>query len=138
MTTKAFGIILEVEDSPGAGTYTPIPKILEITFPDFDKDEWDATTHDSTNCFEEALATVKRTGVFVATLKYDHTEALHVQAWADYRDDVNRNYQLTIPNSHGAIPPFEAFVKTVAHGTAKADGFTRDVSFRVTGPVDYV
>jgi len=88
---SAFGALLKADALAGdaAGTYRNIAYIKSIKGPGLSVDVTDITTHDSTQAYEEVIATGIRTGELTVGLVYDP-------------------YKVTIKYSNGLLGKMEA------------------------------
>jgi hypothetical protein len=109
LAKHAKGTQLQVETSPGAGTFVKIPGIIDIEGPNIDPEEYDATDQDSPDDIEEIVAGVKRLGPVNTTMNVFPGNALQKQVRTDNKTNAVRTYRVV--ENTGEFTEFSAFVK---------------------------
>lgn len=108
--THAKGTLLQREDSEGAGTYTTIPEVKDITGPALSSGEHDATSHSTAGLFKEFKAGLIDPGEIQCAINYIATNASHKLFLSDQIAFTERNYKLI--TTFGTFFLFRAYVKT--------------------------
>lgn len=134
MALLARGTQLQVEDSPGAGTYTTIPGCRNITGPSGGAQPFEVTDHDSTA--KEYLVDLPDEGEITATLNWDPDETLHIQLWTDRAGQTVRKYRLRWGSmSTPKATTFDAYVTNLSpDADAQGAALGASLTLKITGP----
>jgi hypothetical protein len=127
---SAFGTLLK----RGA---TTVVAVTSISGPGLSLDTEDVTSHDSTEAWEEVVATILRSGEVTFDIVYDPAAATHKNAagglLADLVSRTAQTYSLTFTDTAATVWSFSAFV-TGFEPDMPADGaFTASVTMKITG-----
>jgi len=134
MALKGFGTLLQVEDSPGAGTYTTIGGVRDISGPTFEAEEIDVTDHDSANGFREYLQGLKDAGELTAEINFEPDVTLHDQLFDDLVAGTTREYRIRLAQMGTPYNlTFDAFVKSMPNNFPVGQQVTANLTLRITG-----
>jgi hypothetical protein len=127
---SAFGAIL----NRGA---TAIAAVRSIGGPGMSLDTEDVTSHDSTEAWEEVVATILRSGEISLELAWDPNAATHKNSAGgllyDMTSRTSTTYSIVFPSTPAVTWSFTAFV-TGFEPSAEHDGaLTADVTMKITG-----
>lgn len=98
----AFGTRLEREETVGAGDFAAVANVHSLSGPAFDREEYDVTTHESPEQWEEIIFGIKRSGEIELEVYFGPEE--HLVLLDDYDSSDPRAYRLVWPDSTGADP----------------------------------
>ena len=128
----AYGAILE----RGAVT---IAQVKTISGPGISVDTEDVTSHDSTNAWEEVVATLIRSGEVSLDIVYDPVHATHKYAAGGLLHDLvsraSTAYSLIFPDAGVTEWTFDAFVTGFEPSLPVGGAMTATVKFKLTGEV---
>ena len=127
---SAFGTLFK----RGAVT---IAQVKGISGPGISLDTEDVTSHDSTEAWEEVVATILRSGEVSLDIEYDPNAATHKLASGGLLQDLatrtSTTYSIQFPSNPSVTWTFTAFC-TGFEPDAPVDGaLTASVSFKITG-----
>lgn len=129
---KAFGTVFQREtDTPGQ--FTAVGQIRNITPSARSRDVQDVTTHDSTDGYEEVVATIRRTGEVSLELVYDPALSTHDLLLDDYHAETARTYRILFPDTDATVEEFDAWVTGLGPETPHDGDFTATVTLKPTG-----
>jgi predicted secreted protein len=128
------GTLLQVETSPGSGTYTTIAEVKSISGPTGESDEIDVTNHDSVGDYREFVRGLIDAGEITTSVNWQPDIAIHQQLHSDQAAGTKRNWrinwnQMTVPWGLS----FEAFVKTLGFENPVDNVLAGNATLRVTG-----
>ncbi len=133
---SARGTVLKMGDGGGPETFTPVAKIISISGPGIGLDTEDSTDHESPQGWEEAIATIKRSGEISMDLHFLPGSATHGAAAGlikKLNDRTKTNFQLVFPDAGVTTWTFAAFV-TGFEAAAPHDGkLTASCKLKITG-----
>lgn len=130
----AKGTQLQVEDSPGAGTYTTIAEVRSIQGPDNEAAEVDVTNMDS-GAYLEFIGGLIDPGSLQFPLNWFY-HAKHSQLLTDQQAGTTRSYRLRFPQfSPVQRRTFNGFVKSVGFNADPKDTLQANVVIRITGAI---
>jgi predicted secreted protein len=113
--------------------YTAVAKIIDAKFPKQTALMADATTHDSSGGYYEAVATGKRRlEPFEVTLAWDDSATSHAALLTAFGTDVTSTYKIADPDGNETIQ-FSAFVESIERISPQEDIFTAVVTFHPSG-----
>jgi hypothetical protein len=98
MALPSFGVILEMGDGEDPEVFTEIAGVSSLSGPSLSVDTEDVTAHDSPGGYEEAVATIIRTGEVSMELFFDPGEASHDALKAVMFSRLPRNFVLYFPD----------------------------------------
>jgi predicted secreted protein len=102
----AFGTALQLGDGATSETFTSIAELTEIQPPQMTKESYDVTNHSSTNRFRERIPGLKDGGSLSFKANWLPNNATHDEStglWECYKDNVNHNWRLVLPDSLGTV-----------------------------------
>ena len=123
---------------PGPETFDEIAAVTSIGGPGLSLDTEDVTCHDSTEGWEEVVATVLRTGEVTLEINYDPADDTHdltgtLGLLAKAAAKTLTNFKLTFPDAATTEWSFSAYV-TGFEPSAPVDGaLTASVTLKITG-----
>lgn len=127
----AFGTSFKIT----AGTV--VGNVTAIKGPGIALDTVDITSHDSTNAWEEVIATILRSGEVTLDLVYDPANVQIKNAAGgllyNLTTRTKANYTITLPNASAII--FDAWVTGFEPDMAMDGALTASVKLKPTGPV---
>lgn len=111
--------------------------VTNISGPGLSLDTEDVTSHDSTEAWEEVVATILRSGEITIDLEYDPNHATHKNASGgllyDMTTRTSTTFSIVFPSSPTVTWSFTAFV-TGFEPSAPVDGaLTASVTMKITG-----
>jgi hypothetical protein len=116
---------------------TVIANVSNISGPGLSVDMEDVTTHDSTSGWEEAVATILRSGEITLDIVYDPDNSTHKYAATGLLHDLvsraSTTYNLFFSDSTPATWQFSAFVTGFEPHMPVGGALTASVSFKLTG-----
>lgn len=126
----AFGTLLK----RGAVT---IAGVRSISGPGLTLDTEDVTAHDSTEGWEEVVATILRSGEISLEIEYDPAAATHKNASGgllyDLTTRASSTYSITFPDLAGSVFSFTAFVTGFEPDAPHDGALTANVTMKITG-----
>jgi len=137
MKYSAFGTTLEMGQGDEAPeTFDEIANVRNISGPGISLDTEDATTHDSTNAWEEVVPTVLRTGDLTLEIVYDpsddtHDEASDLGLLAKIANKTLTNFKITWPDA--VEWSFAAYVRSFEPGAPHDGSLTASVGLKISG-----
>jgi len=134
MTTIAeigYGLVFEVEDSPGAGTYTALAQVFSATPPSATVDQIDVTHYTSASRTREFVAGLSDPGSASAEMNYTagSTTDVFILAWR--ASGLNRSVRITYPD--GAEVTFSGTVEGYTPSIPLDDKKTAVLTIKVSG-----
>lgn len=91
----AFGTQF-LRDTTGAGAFSVIANVTDISGPSRSRESIEVTAHDSPDKYREFIKGLKDGGEVEITLNYDPGAASHTALDADFEEDDLRDYQVVI------------------------------------------
>jgi hypothetical protein len=138
MTTQAqtgFGTLFQIDD--GAGTYTTVAEVVNITAPDSNLNTTDATHMESDDGFSEAIPTLLDSGE--ASLDLNFIPGSASQKMLDDAHFAKRRalFRIILP---GALKrcQFAGYVTKVGRSFPHNDKMVKTVAIKATGKVEVV
>ena len=125
-----FGLIMQID----VGTVlTALTKIVDVSFPEFEKILAEATAHDSTDGYAEWVPTGKRKlNEFTCTLTWDVGEATHAAVVTAFDADTAVSFSIADPVP-GETIAFEGHIRTVGRISEQEDVYKAEVAIQPTG-----
>lgn len=118
---------------------TNIVNVTNISGPGLALDVEDVTSHDSTNAWEESVATILRSGEVGLDIEYDPNAATHKNAagglLADMVARTAQTYNLVFPANPTVTWTFSALVTGFEPGAPVDGALTAAVKLKPTGEV---
>lgn len=139
--TQAFlgkGTQLQVEDSPGSGTFTTYAEVLSISGPSLEGGEVDVTNMDSPGRNREFIAGLLDAGTITFDTNYIPSNTLHQQLLSDAQANpqTTRAHRIRFAQlSPVQRLDFDAFVQSVPLNIPVDSQATQNVTLRVTGAI---
>jgi predicted secreted protein len=121
-----------------AEVFTTIAQVRNISGPGLSLDFEDVTTHDSTEAWEEVVATVLRSGEVTLDLVWDPTTPTHsngVGLLAVMPRRATRNFQVIFPDTGPTTWAFAAEVTGFEPDAPHDGALTASVTLKLTGQV---
>jgi hypothetical protein len=119
MTQGAFGVACQIDVS---GTPTTFAKIMEVNWPVFKKFIAEATTHDSTGGYYEAVDSGKfRVMPFPLILAWDTSQSTHAAVLTAFNGSTAVTFSVADPDGDETIA-FECFVEEVERQISGQEG----------------
>lgn len=116
---------------------TTIAQVKNISGPGLSLDTEDVTTHDSTEAWEEVVATILRSGEVTLELEYDPNAATHKLAAGGLLNDLatrtSTTYSIQFPSTATVTWTFTAFCVGFEPSAPSDGALTASVSFKITG-----
>lgn len=132
---SGFGTLFQIDD--GAGAYTTIAEVINVTTPDKQLATVDATHMESPQGFMEDIPTLLSSGE--ATLDLNFLPGSATQALLDTAQAARRRclFRVILP---GALKRFEfaGFVTKLGRAMPHDDKMTMSVTVKATGPTSLV
>ena len=130
MVQGGYGLDLQID----VGTVlTAMTKVVDCSFPEFEKILAESTAHDSTDGYQEWTATGKRKlNEFTCTLTWDTSEATHAAVVTAFDADAAVSFSLADPDADETIT-FEGHVRTVGRISEQEDVYKAEVAIQPTG-----
>lgn len=126
---SSHGVILE--HKPGAGAFTEVGELGDLSLPGMTRNEFDATPHNRD--IDSWVMGVLRRDPITFPVFFNKTEATHAALRAAIIANSNDGFRVTFPD--GDLWLGSGFVKQVAQ-TAPVDGIlTANVTIRLSGPM---
>ena len=131
MVQGGFGVVLNID----VGTVlTVVTKIVDVTYPEFEKILAESTTHDSVDGYAEFVATGKRKlNEFICTLTWDTSEATHAGVQTAFESDAAVSMSIADPDADETIS-FSAHIRTVGRVAEQEGAYRAEVAIQPTGP----
>jgi predicted secreted protein len=131
----AKGIQLQLDD--GAGAFSTIAEVKDLTFPLGTADILDATNHDSADDWEEIIPTILRHPEVTFKVNFIPGHATHDGA-TGFQSLIEaktlRGWKLILPTSGSPTYEFNAYVVGVSIAGPVAGLLEADVTLKPTGP----
>ena len=119
MTQGAFGVACQIDVS---GTPTTLAKIREVSWPVFKKFIAEATTHDSTGGYYEAIdSEKKRIMPFPLVLAWDTSQSTHAAILTAFNTATLVTFKVSDPDGDESIA-FECFIEEVERQISGQEG----------------
>jgi hypothetical protein len=131
VSRSGYGATFAISD--GAGDYIAVGEVREITPPSTSRDGPEATSHGSTERFQEYLAGLRDGGE--VSLKLNYTTAGYAALITEWNREVSWDYLITLPD--GATHSFSGFVTGLVVTSPVEDVYEIAVAFKATRAVDY-
>lgn len=132
LTTK-----LMVGDGAGPEVFTALAYVTNISGPSLALDTEDVTTHDQATAFEEAVATILRTGDVTLDIVYDPDNATQNAGAAgilnDYENKTKRNFQIRFPSAGKVQWSFAAYVTGFSPSAPVGGALTASIGLKISG-----
>lgn len=114
-----------------------IAAVTNISGPGLSLDTEDVTSHDSTEAWEEVVATILRSGEVTLDLIYDPAAATHKNASGgllyDMTTRASTTYSITFPDTAASVWSFTAFVVGFEPSMPHDGSLTASVTLKITG-----
>ena len=114
-----------------------VANVKSISGPGLTLDTEDVTSHDSTEAWEEVVATILRTGEISVDIVYDPNNATHKNAALGLLNDLTSRtsaaYSIVFPTTPAVTWSFTAFVTGFEPSAPVDGGLTASVSLKITG-----
>lgn len=114
-----------------------IAAVQNISGPGLSLDTEDVTSHDSTEAWEEVVATILRSGEVSLDLIYDPAAATHKNASGgllyDLTSRTSTTYSITFSDTAASVWSFTAFVTAFEPGMPHDGSLTASVTLKITG-----
>lgn len=96
MATPIFGkgSLLQKEDSPGAGTYTTLGQVRNISGPTQQADEVETTSHDDSGDFRVFIRGLIDGGTVSAEINFDPADVKHQEMLSDLATGTGANWRI--------------------------------------------
>lgn len=135
MATQAVfgkGTLLQVETAT-PGTYITIPECRAIRAPSADREQLDATSHDSTGAAREFVGGLVDFGEVVADCNYRPDDTIHQQCIADAASttSVARNFRIRMVGTRSV--DFAGYVQRFERNYPHDNLYRGDISIKVSG-----
>lgn len=131
-----FGTLLKIGDGGATETFTTIAQVQDISGPELSLDLDDTTNHSSSGGYEEAIASVIRTGEVSLELVFDPADDTHdypAGLVKDLTDKTKRNFQLVFTDTANTTWAFTAYVSNFKPSAPVSGKLSADVSLKLTG-----
>jgi hypothetical protein len=130
MVQGGFGVVLKID----VGTVlTVLTKVVDTTFPEFEKILAESTAHDSAGGYAEHVATGKRRlNEFVCTLTWDTSEATHAAVVTAFDSDAAVSFSINDPDAEETIA-FEGHIRAMTRISEQEDVYQAEVAIQPTG-----
>jgi predicted secreted protein len=131
----AFGTILQLGDGATSESFTAIAELLEVAPPQMSKESYEVTNHSSTNKFRERIPGLKDGGTLTFKANWLPNNATHDENTGIlecFKDDVNHNWKLVLPDSLGTFS-FSGHVTAYNPDTPLAGQGTLSCSIAISG-----
>lgn len=131
----AGGTLLKIGDGAVSEAFTTVAEVKSISGPQFDTDDIDVTTHDTSDGFHEHIAGLKEGGELGFDINFVPTHATHSLATGllgSYMEngDKRHNFQIVFPDSTTWLIP--GFVKSFSINAPVDDVLSASVSIKVS------
>lgn len=138
MGEAAFGALLQKGDGGDpVEAFVNVGEVKDISGPGFSQEIVDSTHHGSTGGWEEAVATILRSGEVTFTVNFDPVHATHDAATGLRADFVNRtlrNWKLVRSDAGATTDAFAAFVSGFEESNPVAGVREANVTLKLSGP----
>ena len=131
-----FGVVLEREETPGAGDFLPIANITNLSGPSIEREQIDVTAHDSPDQWEEFVFGIKRSGEVSIDVNYDPSK--HDYIMEDFESSEPRGYRITWPDALETVWSFDAGLVGFEPEAPFDDKLAASLTFKVSGKPDFV
>jgi predicted secreted protein len=132
------GTAMQLEDSPGAGTYTTIAEVLAINGLSLGADTVEVTNMDSTNKFREYIGGLRDGGEVSFDINWIIGNSTHdvttgvAQDWND-SEHTTRNFKVIWPDAGATVWTFSGIFTNFGIGDPFDGAMTASVTIKVTG-----
>lgn len=131
----AQGTLLKIGDGAMSEAFTTIAEVKSIDGPQFDTDDIDVTTHDTSDAFHEYIAGLKEGGELGFAINFVPSHATHSLATGllgRYMEDGDKrhNFQVVFPDATTWLIP--GYVKSFGINAPVDDVLSADVSIKVS------
>jgi len=134
---SSFGTLMKIGDGgTPTETFTTIAEVLDINGLGIRLDTEDATSHDSTDGWEEVIPTILRTDPITFTIQFIPTHATHSYSSGLIKDQTSRtlrNFQLVFPDAAATTWAAACYVVRVGPSAPVAGKLTADVELKPSG-----
>lgn len=114
-----------------------IANVRSISGPSLSLDTEDVTSHDSTEAWEEVVATILRSGEITLEIEYDPAAATHKNASGgllyDLAQRASTTWTLKFPDTAASEWTFTAFVTGFEPDAPHEGALTANVTLKITG-----
>lgn len=135
--SAGFGASLKIGDGGSPVSYTTIAEVKDISGPEISLDTEDVTSHDSTDAWEEHIATIIRSGEVSFTINYDPSDSTHDNTDGLLNDLTNRKndrkFRLVLPDSNNSQIDFTAIVTGFSDSVPVDGALEAEVTLKITG-----
>lgn len=116
---------------------TSVAHVEDISFPEEENVLDEITAHDSTDGYEEFIATgLKRSGEFEAMLTWDAANATHAALVALRTSGALNAMTLATPDD-AEVLEFNGIITKIVRESPKDKALRTKVTVKVTGPIDF-
>ncbi|HEY3694062.1 phage tail tube protein [Phenylobacterium sp.] len=138
MTTAiiGYGSTFSVETAPGSGSYTALGEVTDITPPNNQIDQIEATHMASPGRVKEFIPGLTDLGDMTVAMNYVPSNATDTFLLAWRADGTTRACKITYPNAHTDV--FQGFLKGYAPTLQTAAKASATLTVRVAGAVTRV
>lgn len=131
-----FGLGTELRISIAA-VFTDVPYVQSISGPDETFDVIDVTTHSSVGGYREFITGLADGGEVTATLNWDADNAAHQALQAALENRELTPFQLFWPGyDTNNLADFDGYVTGLTRASPTDAQITRDLTIKITGPVE--
>ena len=133
-----FGLLLQKEDTPLAGTYTTLGALVDLGLPEILTEAVETTNHSSAGWRQKIPSGLKELAEFDITV--DFTSALFASIYSDINLKVIANYRIVFSDTLLTMWDFAAFPKGIKQDSANAqspDQLKFTVTFVPSGAPDF-
>lgn len=110
-----------------------IAQVAAISGPGLSLDTEDVTTHDSTDAWEEVVATILRSGEVSLDLVFDPALASHTALITQKESKESEEFELWFPDDAFTAWVFDAFVTGFEPDSPHDGALTASVTLKITG-----
>lgn len=136
---SSFGTLLQMSDTDGgggAGVFTTIAQVLDISGPAFSVDTEETTNQSSAGGYEEIIPTIKRSGNLECEILFDPSAATHDQTTGVIfvmNGRKLRSYRLVMPTSPSRRWNFDAYIVGFDQENPVAGTQRASLTLKITG-----
>lgn len=132
--TAAIGTLVQLEDSPGAGTYSTVAQVGGITGPSMKGDKIDTTTHDAANQgYKTFITGLKEGGTVKFPVFHDPTLTSHARLVANFNAGQPENWRVKPPFASSFGWSFAGVVLDLGNKYELNGAAMMDITIEVSG-----
>jgi predicted secreted protein len=130
----AFGTQF-LRDSNGAGVYSLVANVSDLSGPSRSREAIEVTAHDSPNQYREFVKGLKDGGEVTITINYDPGNSTHSALDADFEEDDPRNYRIIVlpGDADEHTWTFSGLITSIGDEFPVDDRMEREVTFKISG-----